>query len=237
MNCISEFFFVSFLFVGFMCLRCLDYHGFGLTATDSGDSFFTLKLLFLIQSRNEMKWNACVYGCFIYFIGWHNKLWVPEEAKQIINRFCVRRSVPHWKFHNFKFSIRIMCHIQRAHCTTQQCGVVSHLLCNGKWQNVEIIIIKNNGSNKTLLLYKASTQNWQQMKLIMHAAISIESMWWKFAMHEMENGCVCVCVLRVATTVAAPSLGCSTCVLYSGKKKHATQTHSHTRSHKDCCVN
>lgn len=59
MNCISEFFFfVSFSFVfvfGFMCLRCLDYHGFGLTATDSGDSFFTLKLLFLIQSRNEMK--------------------------------------------------------------------------------------------------------------------------------------------------------------------------------------
>lgn len=64
------------------------------------------------------------------------------------------------------------------------------------------------------------------MKLIMHTAISIESMWWKFAMHEMENG------WYDGAAAAPPSLVLYECSLFE-KKKHATQVHTE----RDCCVN
>lgn len=80
----------------------------------------------------KMKWMC---RCFIYFIGWHNKLWAMCSRSKTNNRidsFCVYCTFC-WKFHNFKFSIRIMCHRQteRAHWYN---NVVSHLL---QWQVAE----------------------------------------------------------------------------------------------------
>lgn len=138
-----------------------------------------------------MKWMSVVASFILLDDIISYGLWQKKQSKQWIDS--------HWKLHNFKFQLE-SCVTHRAHCTL--CNVVSHLL---QWQVAECGNHHHHHQQQHCYFIKESTQNWQQMKLIMHTAISIESMWWKFAMHEMENGCVGAATTTTVALAAASS--------------------------------